>query len=121
MQDATQTAVQDDVGKAKSDVHHQQGARALNGSSQAQYNEPNAHPNSAGSKAPGSLFAKYKNMKERRRSHGSDPGDERQGNNEANSSLEYSPLGKGENGEGRVDIEATSSPYSGQVMGKTDP
>lgn len=93
--------------------HRQDHLKTLSKNAQTQQQFTDAALNSSNSKGSGGLFAKYKNMKGRRRSQGSDKSEDKQSDNPA--LLEYSPLSKGENGEGRVDIEASSSPFSEQV------
>ena len=94
----------------------QEHVKALSKNVQAQQHFTNAALTAkASSKGSSGLFAKYKNMKEKRRSQGSDTGDDRQDGSSSPGLLEYSPLGKVDTPEGRVDIEASSSPYAQQV------
>ena len=107
----TSGSAANDSTKANIPTEH---VKALSNNQQAQQQFANAALNSQPSTKGSGLLSKYKYMKGRRRSQGSDTGDEKADNSNGNQ-LEYSPLGKGENGEGRVDIEATSSPFTSQV------
>ena len=113
--DAPGTSSSQQLEEAKANVPSEH-LKALSNNQQVQQHFAIAAINSKPSTKSSGLLAKYKNMKGRKRSQGSDTGDEKLDNSNGNGNLlEYSPLGKGENGEGRVDIEATSSPYANQV------
>lgn len=62
------------------------------------------------------LMAKYKNMRGLRKSNDSGGGDDRSELAKGGANLlEYSPLGKGENGEGSLALVATSNPLRSSV------